>query len=621
MGGVATVGETTPLNNAVVNGGNPLYTGNNNPLYSESKHQKSNNSAASCIDRYFLISQRGSTLKRELIAGCINFVANSYLLVLMPKILAMGGVDERVAVTAFVLSTALGSFLVGLTANLPVPVGPGLGCAAYFAYGLTGSQATTNITSTQFGITCCFLAGAAMLVLGLVDVPRRIFGVVPKSVKDAMPIGLGMLLSLCGFQQMKLVVSDPYTGVKMSTTITASVILGSAGAVSMAYLSHRGWEFTKFVLPIAFFTLISWIFHLSPWPEGMATVPTLGSVLISFKTLGRFFWSPVFGLFMICMFDIGGIVESVCGFADALDKSKKKNDDQKPLITHNGIRGEYWVYVSCGAASLLAAALGGTPVIAFGESFAGVEIGGRTGLTSITSSVCFLLSLPFEPIFRAVPLYASAPVLVLLGVILLKLTKGLQLQRMFTAFPSFCTIALMPYLYSIDKAIWAGLISWTLMTLLDKLWLVFAGDKNKEDEVSKDDLVRQVETILVRLEKLKGTLMVNGDMPEHPQVAPAIDDMLTSAGEIVRIAEEELDDYATRILGDKGDGTRLKTRSMSAIQVMLTPVIKYKHNGDDEKGPSFSPIGHNDHNMEHGSAAMYPILGDELNSLNAGNKN
>mmetsp|Transcript_22680 Transcript_22680/g.33817 ORF Transcript_22680/g.33817 Transcript_22680/m.33817 type:complete len:584 (+) Transcript_22680:47-1798(+) len=579
MGGITSIEEGTPLNRAI----SKHSYGSHAQMY----HGEDDNKKLNIVDKFFRVSERGSTLRTEVSAGVINFVANAYLLVLMPHILHQGGIGMEVGITAFVVSTALGSLLVGLIANLPVPVGPGLGCAAFFAYGLTGSHKTEDFKTTQMGITCCFIAGLAMIALSLFGLPGRVFGVVPKCVKDAMPIGLGLLLSLCGFQQMGLVVSDPYTGVTMSSVLTVSIILGMAGAVSMAYLAHKGWNFTKFVLPIAFFTLISWFFHLTPWPQSLFGIPSLlldGS-LINFSTLGKFSWSPVLGLIIICIFDIGGIVVSVCGFADGLDEKRRDIPKRKPLLGPNGVEGEYWVFLSCGLATVVAALLGGTPVIAFGESFAGAEVGGRTGLTSIVSACCFLLSLPLQPIFRAVPLYASAPVLVLLGVILLKLTKGLKLERMFTAFPSFCTIALMPYLYSIDKAIWAGLISWCLMWLLDLLSQRLSITELGEDNVSKADLKREIDGVLIKLLNMKNnlkTLEQNGE--EYPSYAPGVSDLVTSAGKIVQIAAEQLESHLDK------PSTKVLKRSTS-IHYILTPKIKFKQKREEDKSDMSPMLG------------------------------
>mmetsp|Transcript_22304 Transcript_22304/g.35967 ORF Transcript_22304/g.35967 Transcript_22304/m.35967 type:complete len:407 (-) Transcript_22304:90-1310(-) len=376
---------------------------------------------------------------------------------------------------------------------------------------------------------------------------------------------------------MGLVVADPYTGVRMSTSIGMSIILGAAGAIAMAFVAHRApkeLKFTQFVGPIAFFTLVSWSFGLSPWPEGLITTPVFGETLINFHELGKFFWSPVFGLFMICMFDIGGIVESVCGFADSMDAAKRR----KPLITPDGVRGEYWVYFSCGVSSLVSAYLGATPVIAFGESFAGIEVGGRTGLTSVVTAMCFLLSLPFEPIFRAVPLYASAPVLVLLGVILLKLIVGLKLQRMITAFPAFCTIALMPYLYSIDKAIWAGLICWACLNLLELIFNYIA-----PQEESAEYLFMDIDTTIEKLESMRGQLRMSN---RPPPCTAEVGDLLRSACHIVRIAEEQLNSSTAA----NGKPSALAPqRSVSAIHTMLTPKISCIR-GEAKTGGDESPM-------------------------------
>eukprot|EP00469_Lotharella_globosa_P000062 CAMPEP_0167803738 /NCGR_PEP_ID=MMETSP0111_2-20121227/20030_1 /TAXON_ID=91324 /ORGANISM="Lotharella globosa, Strain CCCM811" /LENGTH=593 /DNA_ID=CAMNT_0007700295 /DNA_START=1 /DNA_END=1782 /DNA_ORIENTATION=+ len=584
MGGVYSVDETQPLNgDATGNTTSVNYGG-------DAKIKRKRESQKSLLDRYFKISERGSTIRTEITAGAVNFIANSYLLVLMPHILAQGGVDGRRAVVAFVISTALGSCLVGLLANLPVPVGPGLGCAAFFAYGLTGDKETRNITVTQMGITCCLLAGLAMLVLALVDLPRRIFGIVPRCVKDAMPVGLGLLLSLCGFQQMGLVVSDPFTGVSLSKSISVSIILGSLGSIMMAFMEHKMYPVTKFVVPIAFFTLVAWFFHLSPWPTGFVSIPTFGPLLVNFQTLGKFFWSPVFGLFMICMFDIGGIVESVCGFADSIDKAKGIVSKKKQgLIGPHGIDGEYWIYACCGAATCVAAYLGATPVIAFGESFAGVQVGGRTGLTSVTSAVCFLCTMPFEPIFRAVPLYASAPVLVLLGVILLKLTKTLNLESIFTAFPSFCTIALMPFLYSIDKAIWAGLLTWSAMSVLDMIFgLMETKETKMQQSPNKIDLINRIDSILSKLKKAKAKL---GDdyVSYKTTFSSEIDSMFHSAEISVAGAMDQLDH---ELHSDNDDQNQSLKRSKSNY-AMLTPDLRIRSLSKHEEGKN-TPKYYND---------------------------
>lgn len=561
---------------------------------SESSAVRGERKVAEALDAYFHVSARGSTLRTEFLAGFVNFVANSYLLVLIPRILERGGVPPAAATTSFVISTALGSLILGLLANLPVPVGPGLGCAAFFAYGMTGTGETTDFRVTQNGITVCFSAALAMTLLSVLDVPRNIFGAVPDSVKSAMPVGLGLLLSLCGFQHLGLVVSDPYTGVRMTHAMTLATGFGVLGVLCMAYMDHKGFGFSKFVVPLAFFTVLAWAVGVAPLPEAVAAIPTVGSGFIRFTSLTRYWWSPVFGLLVICLFDIGGITRSVCRFTGILDQSKQIRE---PIMGASGsVTGEYWVYVACSVASLASAVLGGTPVIAFGESFAGAEVGGRTGLTSITSAGCFLLSLPFEPILHAVPLCASAPVLVLLGAILLKLTKGLELEDMADTFPSFCTIALMPFLYSIDRAIWAGLVSWGVMRALDMVQGFVWPNKNETDETSgkaatpaeRAEVTKRVLALQHALEIFRnGIEDSRGDRVGVGGGAKALQ-CLEQAMQQVREAEVALAEGhrdADVQAAPTETPIRRRAKCQSSIHELLTPTISALAQplGDDEK--------------------------------------
>ena len=160
--------------------------------------------------------------------------------------------------------------------------------------------------------------------------------------------------------------------------------------------------------------------------------------------------------YIICLFDVAGITYAVSKVAG--------------LVGEDGeLEGGYWVFLSCGIGSIAAALMGCSPVIVLGESFAGVFVGGRTGLTSIVMGLCFIVAIPFAPIFKAVPLFASAPVLVLIGLDLLPLIQTLELRDVRQAFPSFCTILLMPLLFSIDRAIMCGLVVHCL------IWAINAG--------------------------------------------------------------------------------------------------------------------------------------------------
>jgi AGZA family xanthine/uracil permease-like MFS transporter len=412
------------------------------------------------LDTFFKITERGSTIRTEIVAGFVNFIANAYLLVIVPQLLQNGGVDPRLSVTGFVVSTFVSSTLLGLASNLPVAAGPGLGCAAYFAYGLSKTPPGLGEGGTDWCLTTCLASGAAMTALALLNVPSTVFAWFPGSVKDAMPVGLGLLLSLCGFQEMKLVVPDAKTGLTMTgDVLDPRVLLGLAGAASMAFL-HAKHVKAAFLIPIAVITAVAWATRLAPAPTEILAAPMVPSPLWAHVDPTRLDGRsvlPSVALYVICLFDIAGVMFGVCRIAGLVSPRD------------GSLEGAPAVFVCCGLGSLLAPMLGCTPVIALGESFAGVLVGGRTGLVPIVMAACFALSLPFYPVFSAIPTFASSPVLVMLGVSLTGLVRSIDLDDGLTAFPAFCTLALMPFLYSIDHAITAGLLAHAVLASLDAL--------------------------------------------------------------------------------------------------------------------------------------------------------
>lgn len=411
------------------------------------------------VDAYFRITERRSTLGTELFAGFINFVANSYLLVLVPQMTKLGGVDKPVATTGFAIATFVSSMLVGMLANLPIPAGPGLGCATYFAYSLSklhgDGGGLDNSPDASYALNICFIAGCVMLGLALLHLPTKIFEFVPPSVKEAMPVGLGLLLALCGFQQIGVVAEDPQTGLTTGELGQLSVILGMMGVFLMGFLEVKHFK-ASFLIPIVVFTLAAWIFGVSPLPKQVLSVPSIGHFL-DLSRLDQQALGPVFAIYLICLFDCAGIMYSVSRVADLVRQD-------------NSVPGAYWLFVACSVGTIVSAFLGCTPCIVFGESFAGVLVGGKTGLSAAFMGFCFLLTLPFSPILSAVPLFASAPVLVVLGVTLVGLLRHLNWDDFSVSLPSFLTISLMPYLYSIDRAIIAGLCAHIILCLLDFLY-------------------------------------------------------------------------------------------------------------------------------------------------------
>lgn len=429
------------------------------------------------LDRFFSISARGSSISTELFAGFVCFLANAYQLILVPEVMHNGGrgLGKPRYAFAFAVTTAVSSLLAGLLSNLPVPVGVGIGCTTYVAYTLVGDELPSTVIDTPegrqaFASTACFISSLIMLVPALLTISWRTFKRIPASVKGAMPVGLGLLLALDGCQHIGLVVPTPATGVTHGPPLRFPVIAGGIVCILIAVLQSFAFR-TAVIVPMLLATFVGWILHSAGMEEVEAPPPNFEGYVDAWSTYGHstldFSTVPLVGaapialatlsLSIIVLFDVGGITYALGSVAQLIENEGAREER---------LPGAHAVFVACAIGSLLSAFLGCAPVIVLGESFAGVMVGGRTGLTAICMGFCFLLAIPLAPIVEAVPVFASAPVLIMLGVHLLSLTKFLDLDDPIKALPSFCTIALMPFFYSISNAVIAGLLVHAALKLI-----------------------------------------------------------------------------------------------------------------------------------------------------------
>eukprot|EP00658_Telonema_sp_P-2_P070351 TRINITY_DN59889_c0_g1_i1.p1 TRINITY_DN59889_c0_g1~~TRINITY_DN59889_c0_g1_i1.p1 ORF type:complete len:412 (+),score=93.88 TRINITY_DN59889_c0_g1_i1:152-1387(+) len=268
----------------------------------------------------------------------------------------------------------------------------------------------------------------------------------------------------CGLQQCKIVVSDPDTDLAIGDW-NWSVVLALCATIIMVFMDHIGSEL-KFLVPMAAASIIGWATKVeSDWPSSFVAAPELKNFL-DFSLVDAHLAVPAISLYIICLFDIGGLTYAISGLSGLMD------DSGTP-------KGIYWVFVITSVGTFISTALGAVPIIVLGESFAGVLFGGRTGLTAVSTGLAFSVALPFSPILSQVPLYASSPVLLLLGVHLSSHLDTTEWRSPPTmngtldlriAVPAFCTVVLMPFLYSIDKAIMTGLAAHVVLLGLDRCW-------------------------------------------------------------------------------------------------------------------------------------------------------
>jgi len=427
------------------------------------------------LDRFFALEQRGSSLRTEALAGLVCFLANAYQLTVVPEIMHNGGrgLSKPAYAFAFAVTTAFSSVLVGLMSNLPVPLGIGIGCTTYVAYTLA-DDVPSHIPDTPTGrqayiSTVSLVASLMLLVLACLTLSWRLFRLMPSSIKGAMPVGLGLLLALDGCQMIGLVVPSTKTGVTSGSLLRGPTIIGGLACVCIAVMQHMRCR-TAVVAPMVVATAVGWILHYIGVESINAPLPNFDGYSAAWRSYARMTVDlevlegidggslalSILSLGIIVLIDVGGCTFALANAADLVENKGTKNEH---------LPGAHAVFFACAIGSVVSAVMGCGPVIVLAESFAGVVAGGRTGLTAIFMGLYFLLAIPLVPLFEAVPVFASAPVLFMLGVHLLSLTKYLNLDDPIEALPSFCTIALMPFFYSISNAVLAGLFMHALLRL------------------------------------------------------------------------------------------------------------------------------------------------------------
>eukprot|EP00877_Chromochloris_zofingiensis_P009284 jgi/Chrzof1/4609/Cz14g19310.t1 len=419
-------------------------------------------------DKFFKISERGSSIATEIRAGVITFLTMSYILLVNPQILAVAGLPIEYVVTATALCSSISSFMVGLLANLPVGMSPGMGLNAYFVY----SQILGLGVSLNAGLAGCFMAACIVAVLAVVRALNVVLAVVPDSIKLATVVGMGLLLSFIGLQTAKIVVADPETMVKMGDITALEPMLAILGLAVIASLHYRNVK-GAIIIGVLLTALGFFTFH-GQWPHQFVAVPQLKVWQLDFTTLVKSptvtAYSAVLAYALVMIFDIGGAMFGLGNLAG--------------LVQNGTVPGAVWAYLSGAVGTALGAWTGTTPVIIAAESAVGIKEGGRTGLVAVTVSGCFLLSVFLAPALRAIPQVATAPVLVLVGAMMMGEAIHIDWSSMPSAVPAFLTMVIQPFTFSIANGIYAGLVMSLLLFLMTGEFITYFKNLlcGKEDE-------------------------------------------------------------------------------------------------------------------------------------------
>ena len=426
------------------------------------------------LERFFKLSENNTDVKTEVLAGITTFMTMAYILAVNPSILSATGMDQGALFTATALASLIGTLLMALLANYPFALAPGMGLNAYFAYTVVLGMGY----SWEYALTAVFAEGVIFILLSLTSVREAIFNSIPQNLKSAVSVGIGLFIAFIGLQNAGLSV-DSSTLVTIISfpenfhTAGICALLALIGLFIMAVL------YTYRVKGAILYGILgTWILGMLCQVTGIYTpdvengfytlFPTLG--ITDFSKLGETFGKcftvdfdavgiinfivVIFSFLFVDIFDTLGTLIGVATKADMLDEEGRL-PGIRPALMADAI------------ATSFGAVLGTSTTTTFVESASGVAVGGRTGLTALVSALLFLLSTLFAPIFTAIPSFATAPALIMVGFLMVGTVTEIRFDEdnITEAIPAYLAIIAMPLFYSISEGISMGIISYVLLNV------------------------------------------------------------------------------------------------------------------------------------------------------------
>ena len=403
----------------------------------------------SFLDRFFKIKESGSSVRTEVLAGLTTFLAMSYILVVNPSILKDAGMDSNAVFVATCISSAFACMMMGLVANYPIALAPGMGLNAYFTYTVVKGMGI----SWQVALGAVFVSGIVFIILSLFKVREAIVNSLPNSLKYSIGGGIGLFLALVALKSAEVVVSNPTTLVSLGDIHSPQVLLTIVGFCFIVTLEHfriRG----GIIIGILAITAIASVAGLNEFKGIFAPVPSLAPTFLQLDFHDLFSMSLVsviFVFFFVDLFDSTGVLIGVAGRAGLLVDGKLPRVKKALLADSTAI--------------VVGAGLGTSSTTAYVESAAGAAAGGRTGLTAVVVGLLMLASLWFSKLAASVPAYATAPALLYVGVLMMRSMMEIDWKDVSEAAPAFFTLIFMPFAYSIADGIAMGFISYALIKL------------------------------------------------------------------------------------------------------------------------------------------------------------
>ena len=408
------------------------------------------------IERFFKVRERNSTVRTELIAGLTTFVALSYIIFVNPNILMETGIPKESAIAATIWVTAISTLLMGVIANYPIALAPGMGLTAFFVYYVCGTIGLP--WSAALGAVFC--SGVVFLILTVGGIRQAIINSVPQNLKTAISVGLGLFIAFIGLKGAGIITLDLSTIVTLGDVTRPETVIAFLTLLLMNVLMSKEIP-GAILLSIIIMTILSMLVGLAPVPQGISDIvstrmPDMGATFGKLDIMAALDYGIVHIVFtftIVELFDNMGTLIGLGSKAGLIKENGEIENIDKALTTD-------------AFGTMISSVFGTSTVTSYLESALGIAAGGRTGLTAVTIAFLFIVAFLFTPLIAFVPSYVTSPALILVGCIMMAEVKKVNFDDLTEGLPAFMTIIIMPLTASIANGFALGFISYVIVKLL-----------------------------------------------------------------------------------------------------------------------------------------------------------
>ncbi|AQU73485.1 NCS2 family permease [Priestia megaterium] len=410
----------------------------------------------SSLDKLFHLTERKTDVKTEILAGITTFVTMSYIIFVNPTILADAGIPKEAAIAATIFATVFATLLFALWANMPIAVAPGMGLNAFFTYTVVLGEGLT----WQTGLGAVFISGVVFFILTITGLRKKIIEGIPAILKSAISVGIGLFIAFIGFKQAGIIVSNKENLVALGQLTKQGPLLALLGFIAVTVLTARKIKGAA-LISILLVSIAGMALGIVEAPKSISSVvsfsmPSISETFLQMdikSALHYGLFSIIFSFTLVELFDNLGSMIGLSKKAGLMDEKGKIKGLDKALMADS-------------LATVASAAMGSTAMNAYVENAAGIAEGGKTGLKALAVAMLFLVSILFTPLISIIPAFATAPILIMVGALMLTEIKNIPLDEITDAVPAFCTIILMPLTFSIGEGLALGFLSYTFVKLL-----------------------------------------------------------------------------------------------------------------------------------------------------------